>query len=492
MARLIGDQTEEGRSASQDAPPREAVLACLARVLRSRPFVRSRRLQDFLRYAVEAALEGREAEVKERTLAVDVYGRRADYDPRVDPIVRSEAHRLRGRLASYYKGEGLDDPVVIDVPKGAYLPVFRARQCVAGDPRITGDARPEALFAKGQHGVLQFATTYHPEYLEAARRRLGNLLEVDPGYTDALAALSFLEFLGMYPPLEDPTVVLSRVQALLDRALAREPRHARALCLQAEMHALRGRRRDALLVAETAVAHEPNDAEAWTFHALRLQGVGFLEASADACDRAIALDPVWDVPYYLKTILLAGFHRFDEARRVLDDYAKVSTGMLSRYSVAYVAAEEGDWDVAERAMARAEAGGTPHTDTSFISITRGLVAARRGDLDTAREVFETYADSPPRHTDHLIRLALALGEADHAAERLARSPFHGHYRWLATQPLARPYLRKPAFRKLLRELHGTWQLDLEQVGPRLAVQPPTLPTPDALLRARAGGVRVAS
>jgi serine/threonine-protein kinase len=118
--------------------PPDAVRACLERVAVSPHFVRSRRLTDFLRFTVEARLGGRADELKERTIAVEVYGRRLDYDPRCDPIVRSEAHRLRAKLGAYYAREGCSDPIVIEYPRGSYLPLLR--------PNATGaEARHASL-----------------------------------------------------------------------------------------------------------------------------------------------------------------------------------------------------------------------------------------------------------------------------------------------------------------------------------------------------------
>src|ERR1044071_178261 len=94
----------------------------LARVLASRAFARSERLSRLLRFVVERHLEGRDTELKESLIAVEVFGRPPDYDPKLDSIVRSEAARLRSRLIEYYVGEGSRDPVVIELPKGGYTP----------------------------------------------------------------------------------------------------------------------------------------------------------------------------------------------------------------------------------------------------------------------------------------------------------------------------------------------------------------------------------
>jgi TolB-like protein/Flp pilus assembly protein TadD len=105
----------------------------LARVLSSSVFTRNERLSRFLRFLVERHLDGKDDEIKESLIAVEVFGRRPDYDPKLDSIVRTEAGRLRARLVEYYAREGERDSAVIDVPKGAYRPVFRYRE--SGLPR---------------------------------------------------------------------------------------------------------------------------------------------------------------------------------------------------------------------------------------------------------------------------------------------------------------------------------------------------------------------
>lgn len=78
-----------------------------------------------LRYIVLTSLEGRGHELKEYTLGVQVFERPQEYDPRDNPVVRLEARRLRLKLAEYYLSEGSQDAVIIDIPKGGYVPEFR-------------------------------------------------------------------------------------------------------------------------------------------------------------------------------------------------------------------------------------------------------------------------------------------------------------------------------------------------------------------------------
>ena len=103
----------------------QAVRNQLKQVLSSAGFARNARLSGFLRFLVERHLEGRDAELKESLIAIQVFDRRPDYDPKQDAIVRTEAVRLRARLRSYYAGEGSRAPVIIELPKGGYVPAFR-------------------------------------------------------------------------------------------------------------------------------------------------------------------------------------------------------------------------------------------------------------------------------------------------------------------------------------------------------------------------------
>src|SRR5215472_17089620 len=96
-----------------------AVRRQLERTLASAKFARNERLSRFLRFVVECHLAGRDDVLKESVIALEVYGNR-DYDPRQDSTVRTEAGRLRARLAEYYIAEGAGDPVIIELPKGGY------------------------------------------------------------------------------------------------------------------------------------------------------------------------------------------------------------------------------------------------------------------------------------------------------------------------------------------------------------------------------------
>ncbi len=111
----------------------DAVRRQLEKVLASPGFARNERLSRFLRFVVERHLDGRDQELKESVLALEIFGRGSDHNPRQDAIVRTEAGRLRARLSEYYLCEGKGDQLVIELPKGGYVPKFvQAEQSQTG------------------------------------------------------------------------------------------------------------------------------------------------------------------------------------------------------------------------------------------------------------------------------------------------------------------------------------------------------------------------
>jgi TolB-like protein/Tfp pilus assembly protein PilF len=132
---------------SQDRPedivPPDEALRALDRVLRSELFVHSNRLSQFLRFAVEQTLNGHEESLKEYTIGTEAYGRKSDFDPSQDTIIRTEARRLRRKLKEYYENDGKSDEIVIFMRSGSYVPVIRWRASLEGQPelpeRVTGE-----------------------------------------------------------------------------------------------------------------------------------------------------------------------------------------------------------------------------------------------------------------------------------------------------------------------------------------------------------------
>jgi hypothetical protein len=102
------------------------VWNAMNRIRESRTMKGCRRLTQLLEFVIGATLRGESEHLKETTIGVAVFGRTPDYDPKVDTIVRSQAWRLRAKLRQYYAAEGADDPLIIDLPTGHYVPAFHA------------------------------------------------------------------------------------------------------------------------------------------------------------------------------------------------------------------------------------------------------------------------------------------------------------------------------------------------------------------------------
>jgi hypothetical protein len=112
----------------QNSTEFELERAELEAVLSSEAFARSSKVAQILKYVCEAHFTGRSQEIKEYNIAIEVFGRPADFDQARDSIVRVEAHRLRKRLQEFYAGKGADHEMRIVLSPGNYVPQFVRRQ----------------------------------------------------------------------------------------------------------------------------------------------------------------------------------------------------------------------------------------------------------------------------------------------------------------------------------------------------------------------------
>jgi adenylate cyclase len=135
-------------------PPAAEIRAELKRILESPDFEASQRSKDFLRFVVEETLSGRSRTLKGYTIATQVFGRREDFDPILDPIVRIEAGKLRRALDRYYFLSGKNDPVRIQIPKGTNVPGFHEQTGMESDETPETKKAPEASFEGSWPSVL--------------------------------------------------------------------------------------------------------------------------------------------------------------------------------------------------------------------------------------------------------------------------------------------------------------------------------------------------
>lgn len=119
-------------------------LEQIQRIESSKTFHGATTLQTLLRFLATEALADHPREVKEYTIGIEALGRRQNFDPKVDPIVRVQVYRLRQKLREYYDSEGSADAVLVGIPKGHYVPRFEAGSVPAGAPRSLPSAGPES------------------------------------------------------------------------------------------------------------------------------------------------------------------------------------------------------------------------------------------------------------------------------------------------------------------------------------------------------------
>jgi tetratricopeptide (TPR) repeat protein len=134
-----------GSGGTGDQVDADLVRLQIDRITASDTFASAPILCRLLRHVAEYALTGRADELKEYALGVEVFDRGVSFDPRIDAIVRVQARRLRSKLDEYYSAHGTEATVVVELPKGHYIPRFRRAVSDAGDappPAMPGGGRP--------------------------------------------------------------------------------------------------------------------------------------------------------------------------------------------------------------------------------------------------------------------------------------------------------------------------------------------------------------
>jgi hypothetical protein len=195
-----------GFEAPRETPTADEVRRQLGRLLESSAFRDSLRLTSFLKFVVEAALDGKSDRIKSYTIAVGALGRGPAFDPQADPIVRVEAGRLRQALARHYATIGCSDPILIEMPRGAYVPVFTWRDVHAA-PRL---ADAEWI----REGI---ASTSRGGSIADQRRRLGDTLAA----FQSLAAVHRLQIAAVSSEIANARRTLKSSHALLRSAARR-------------------------------------------------------------------------------------------------------------------------------------------------------------------------------------------------------------------------------------------------------------------------------
>jgi TolB-like protein/Tfp pilus assembly protein PilF len=216
-----GEGDRRGQAPDAGPPTPGEVRAALEAVLACTPLKGSERLRRFLQLVVEETLSGRGDRLKEYVIGVEALERPASFDPRTDPVVRVEAMRLRAKLADYYRAEGANDPVIIDLPKGSYVASFNRRPgefLAASRPDEVGRApAPDAGVAPADSpsgGPLRIGPPL------ARHRPRAWWVGLAIGLTVVLIAVAASLFIGrqrLHSPAEPTIAVLPFANASVDR-----------------------------------------------------------------------------------------------------------------------------------------------------------------------------------------------------------------------------------------------------------------------------------
>jgi len=186
---------------------REAKLAEIDKIISSSVLHGSESLCNLLRFLTKQSLDHPGSAVKEYHLATEVFGRAADFDPRLDSTVRVQTGRLRSKLAEYYANDGVDDRVVVEIPRGSYHVVFHYREAELKPPAAEPPIEPAAALIQprpARHwmttALVSLIAVISALSLDFALRPI---LQSTAGAesSDALQALWLRFFDGAEPPL---------------------------------------------------------------------------------------------------------------------------------------------------------------------------------------------------------------------------------------------------------------------------------------------------
>jgi tetratricopeptide (TPR) repeat protein len=372
-----------------------SISAALERVLASAAFQRSPQLSRFLRYAVENTLSGNTDVLREIVVGIEVFGRGEDFDPRIDPIVRIDARRLRARLAGYYENEGSADPIVIELEPGSYVPRFReaARARTATRKPIL---LPKEAGARTVMGLLRKG------------RRLLDLLSVEASMKSS---------------------------ALFRNAVAANPNHAMAyLGLAAASTTMTvllcesgngemGRARDAVM---RAIQLDPSIPEAYALLAVLMTVCDFdFRGAHETFLRALRINPRASTPRRARAMWhLAPAGMLDEAAQelaTLDEREAPCARVL--YQSGWIHYLHRDYRAAIRNMERARNLSPGCTIAGFVL---GMAHRHNGNSERAREILKAEdlrVPYPllPLHMDAVLRLQQGqTGDALAIAEKMER------------------------------------------------------------------------
>jgi tetratricopeptide (TPR) repeat protein len=421
------------------------VNAALDRILVTPAFVRSPRLAQFLRFAVQQRLSGRADSPKEFEVGVQVFGRSVDYDCRIDPVVRVQARLLRFKLHEYYETVGKSDPFRIELPKGGYLASFSGDTVPEPAPapmvwrwnplsptqrrwlaaagliaaalaavlvswggfreaagRVWADTLPaHPKSAQSPAAQLYLEGRYYwskrtPEDLHKAEDYFTQAIVADPGYAKAYVGLAdcyglLREFAGMPDSEAWPrALAASRKAVELDDSLA-EAHSSLGFDLFYGSLDLQGGERE----FKRALELNPNYAQVRQWYANALMSLGRLQEASDEMERARELEPGSRSILADQSLLL--FYQGNSAQSI-DQLRRIEAAEPAFRSahvyLAYIYLVARDCrDYLEESRKAAESSGDPVELAIVAEAENGLGAGGpKGMLDSLLQIQKKFAD----------------------------------------------------------------------------------------------------
>ncbi len=471
-------------------PTPDAVRTQLEKVLASKIFAPASRLSRLLRYTVEQTLLGQADQIKEYVLGVQVFDRGDDFDPRIDPVVRVEAHRLRAKLKQYYAAAGPSDGVLIELPKGSYAPAFsrrtpaawpvrwrrwkwlglatallaagllagwavtRARRMESPSPASARVANPKAheAYLRGRYHWSRRTEDGLRKSLEQYHQALKADASYAPAYAGLAESYAMLASYGVTAPRD----VMPKAKAAAERALEADPKLAEAYAALAFVKSFydwdwAGAGQD----YRRALELNPNSATTRHWYAGYLRATGRFEDAIQEIRRAQGLDPLSRAISRDLGRTLYSMRRYDEAiqeyRRALDFEPDFPSGYL-HLGMAYAAAGKHQEALVALLKARSLPGGNP-----LILAGLGHCYGLLGQAAEAHKILaELEARSQREYVSPMSRVLIytGLGQADQAFQWLerARQERDGWLAWLEVDPVFDRLRGDPRFARLAQAI----------------------------------------
>ena len=398
------------------SPSEREIRDQIERIVLSLAFRTSDRLKHFLTFVAGEALQGKADGLKEYSVGVHVFGRETGFDPRTDPVVRVQARRLRARLERYYRDEGQNDTILVELPKGGYAPVFSFRETAAAALLPATGTAPD-----NSPAVQRLVDRIADQVLERLRPYLQSARVPGPRQTDNLTARNLCKQ-GLYHLEQRTDESLERAAELFERAVIEDAQYSLAHSGLSDAYSMLGSyglrpstsmATMAMSSAATGVMLDDESAPARTSlaQAKARSHWNWLEAELDF-QAANRLDPAYATNHHwYARCCLVPLGRLDEARdEVLLAHSLDPVSSIIAREVASIHYYRRDYD---NALAHCDQAIelNPHFPHAYFILS--LVQEKLGDFDEALAALLRGAQLAPKSP----RMIASLGRAQAIAGR---------------------------------------------------------------------------